>query len=217
MSVALIVWLRTGQLPTITKASALAVILLGVGLLILGSGDLASGSLVGVGLLLLASMFFGAYTLGLRGSGLDPIGCTLVLSIPSVLVLMPLMASGILTSNFGAFSFSEALPFILTQGVGVGVVASMSYATAVTFLGPEKSAAIGSLAPGLAAILALPVLGETLSIASVFAILTICAGVMLSNCERPLSVAELSWRPYMRFILTPKRWFKSCDVPPRLD
>ena len=46
------------------------------------------GVVVGVALLLSASLLWGCYTLGLRGSGLDPIGCALVLALPSTLVLL---------------------------------------------------------------------------------------------------------------------------------
>ena len=76
---------------------------------------------------------------------------------------------------------AEAMPFILAQGVGVGLVSSLTYAIAIARLGVAKCAAIGSLAPAIAAVLAVPLLHEALTPGTILAVLIICAGVMLAN------------------------------------
>ena len=179
VSVAVLTWVIYRQRPAVMLP--LGIILVGVAALIGASGNLAAGSLTGVALLLSASLFWGCYTLGLRGSGLDPIGCALVLALPSTLVLLPLLATGVLPSNLTQVRLVEAMPFILAQGVGVGLVSSLTYAIAIARLGVAKCAAIGSLAPAIAAVLAVPLLHEALTPGTILAVLIICAGVMLAN------------------------------------
>ena len=179
VSVAVLTWVIYRQRPAVMLP--LGIILVGVAALIGASGNLAAGSLTGVALLLSASLFWGCYTLGLRGSGLDPIGCALVLALPSTLVLLPLLATGVLPSNLTQVRLAEAMPFILAQGVGVGLVSSLTYAIAIARLGVAKCAAIGSLAPAIAAVLAVPLLHEALTFGTILAVLIICAGVMLAN------------------------------------
>ena len=179
VSVAVLTWVIYRQRPAVMLP--LGIILVGVAALIGASGNLAAGSLTGVALLLSASLFWGCYTLGLRGSGLDPIGCALVLALPSTLVLLPLLATGVLPSNLTQVRLAEAMPFILAQGVGVGLVSSLTYAIAIARLGVAKCAAIGSLAPAIAAVLAVPLLHEALTLGTILAVLIICAGVMLAN------------------------------------
>ncbi len=179
VSVAVLTWVIYRQRPAVMLP--LGIILVGVAALIGASGNLAAGSLTGVALLLSASLLWGCYTLGLRGSGLDPIGCALVLALPSTLVLLPLLATGVLPSNLTQVRLAEAMPFILAQGVGVGLVSSLTYAIAIARLGVAKCAAIGSLAPAIAAVLAVPLLHEALTPGTILAVLIICAGVMLAN------------------------------------
>lgn len=179
VSVAVLTWVIYRQRPAVLLP--LGIILVGVAALIGASGNLAAGSLTGVALLLSASLLWGCYTLGLRGSGLDPIGCALVLALPTTLVLLPLLATGVLPSNLTQVRLAEAMPFILAQGVGVGLVSSLTYAIAIARLGVAKCAAIGSLAPAIAAVLAVPLLHEALTFGTILAVLIICAGVMLAN------------------------------------
>ena len=179
VSVAVLTWVIYRQRPAVLMP--LGIILVGVAALIGASGNLAAGSLTGVALLLSASLLWGCYTLGLRGSGLDPIGCALVLALPSTLVLLPLLATGVLPSNLTQVRLAETMPFILAQGVGVGLVSSLTYAIAIARLGVAKCAAIGSLAPAIAAVLAVPLLHETLTLGTILSVLIICAGVMLAN------------------------------------
>ncbi|HEY1121560.1 MAG TPA: DMT family transporter [Haloferula sp.] len=138
-------------------------------------------SLKGFGFLAVASLLWGTYTLGVKRTGLDAIGNTLPLALGSLVVLSFTLATGITPSHFGHFTFHQALPFLLIQGLGVGLLATVGYAFAITRLGSAKSSAIGSLAPALAAILAVPVLGESLGVITVLSIALITLGVVLSN------------------------------------
>lgn len=179
VSVAVLTWVFYRQRPD--ALLPLGIVLVGVAALIGASGNLAAGSLSGVALLLSASLLWGCYTLGLRGSGLDPIGCALVLALPSTLVLLPLLATGVLPSSLTQVRLAEAMPYILAQGIGVGLISSLTYAIAIARLGVAKCAAIGALAPAIAAVLAVPLLHEALSMGTILAVLIICAGVMLAS------------------------------------
>ncbi|MGX9856030.1 EamA family transporter [Limimaricola variabilis] len=163
LSVALLAFLIDRTAVSRARGRALALILGGVALLMAGQGALDGAALGGAGLLLGASLMWSAYTLGLRRAGLDPIGCTLLLCLPSLAALGAMIATGTVETRIMTVSFTEILPFLVVQGLGVGVLASLAYAAAIARLGPATCAAVGSLAPALAALGAVPLLGESLT------------------------------------------------------
>ncbi len=178
LSVALLLLLIERRGIGAALGRALALILGGVALLVAGQGGgLGTAVLGGAGLLLAASLLWGAYTLGLRRAGLDPIGCTLLLGLPSLAVLVLLMGTGVVESRIASAPLAEILPFVAVQGLGVGVLASLAYAAAIARLGPARCAAIGSLAPALAALGAVPLLGEALTPLVVAGIALVTFGV----------------------------------------
>lgn len=135
--------------------AAISIIVCGIGVLLVPQLKVMNSTvLLGVGALLFASLLWALYTLGLRSSGLDAIGNTLLLCIPSSLILSVMFASGTVVSHVSASSLMDRVPFLLAQGLGVGIVASLSFATAIKLLGASRSAAAGSLAPALASSLA---------------------------------------------------------------
>ncbi|UNJ99253.1 EamA family transporter [Ralstonia insidiosa] len=151
-------------------------------LLLVSQAHASNGAFVGgAALLLLASLLWGSYTLGLRRAGLDAIGCALLLSVPSFLLLVLLVSLGVVDSHIGQFSMTSAMPFLLAQGLGVGVISSVSYALAIRHLDTPRCSAIGSMAPALACLGAVPLLGESLTLTVVCGIAAITAGVILAN------------------------------------
>lgn len=181
VSVALLVWAGFGQRPTMRGASALLTITFGALLLIVSSGASVSNLAWGVGSLLMASLAWAAYTLGLRRSGLDPLTAGALVSVPSAVVLLPMIATGAVPTTLFTSPASEWMGFVLVQGVGVGLVASLTYATAIRLLGADKCATIGAGAPALTAVLDWPILGEALSIPILAAVGIICAGIWRAN------------------------------------
>ena len=109
------------------------------------------------------------------------IGCALLLSVPSFLLLVLLVSLGVVDSHIGQFSMTSAMPFLLAQGLGVGVISSVSYALAIRHLDTPRCSAIGSMAPALACLGAVPLLGESLTLTVVCGIAAITAGVILAN------------------------------------
>lgn len=177
LSVALLLRVVERRRITPGLGRALALISGGVVLLVAGQGALDGAVLAGAGLLLCASLLWGAYTLGLRRAGLDPVGCTLLLGLPSLALLLVLIGAGAVETRIAQAPLSEILPFVAVQGFGVGVLASLAYAAAISRLGPARCAAIGSLAPALAALGAVPLLGEALTPIVVAGIALVTFGV----------------------------------------
>lgn len=164
LSVAILAYLFQREKITKNKACSLLLIIIGVISMIAGkAGLVTSETIEGILYLLGASLIWGAYTIGLKQSGFDAITNALLLSLCSIIILALLVATGLINSNFGSFTYQEALPFIIVQGIGVGLISTLGYAFAISRLGAAKAATIGSISPALTALLALPVLGETLS------------------------------------------------------
>ncbi len=182
LSVALVAYALDGQRIGAARARAIAIILAGVMLLLVSQSHASQGTFVGgAAMLLLASLLWGSYTLGLRRAGLDAIGCALLLSVPSFLVVLLLVRLGLVDSHIGHFTLSNAMPFLLAQGLGVGVISSLSYALAIRHLDTPRCSAIGSLAPALACLGAVPMLGESLTLTVVCGVAVITTGVILAN------------------------------------
>ena len=182
VSLALLYSLFAGVRPTRRRWQGMAIIALGVALLLLAQPHVAGGNIWrGAALLLGASLLWATYTIGLRRTGLDAIGCTLLLAVPSSLALLLLVVTSAVPTHLGQFGLSEALPFIAVQGLGSGIVASLAYPVAIARLGAARSAVIGSLAPALASIAAVPLLGEAMTVTVALGVAAITIGVILGN------------------------------------
>ncbi|GGB77494.1 DMT family transporter [Deinococcus soli (ex Cha et al. 2016)] len=166
---------------TAAQWPGLGLILLGIVLLVAGLGTVGASPLTGIALLLSASLLWGGYTLGMRRAGLDPLGVAMLITYPSLLLLAPLLLSGTLPSHLTQVPWQGLLPFIAVQGIGVGVVASLTYPYALRHLGTLRCATVGALAPVLATLLALPLLGERPSVASAIGVAIVTTGVLVFN------------------------------------
>lgn len=66
----------------------------------------------------------------------------------------------------------------LFHGVFVVIVATLTYVAAIQRLGAFKAGSISNLAPFIAAVLAVPLLGETLSLAMMFGLVGMAIGAL---------------------------------------
>ena len=184
--VALLAYIFYAQKVSMWKISCLAVIAISIAALLSSDlDDLGSSVLEGSTILLGASCLWAVYTLGLRKVGMDAIGCTILLCIPSFCILVTLVLCGVVPTNIGQFSLDEALPFILVQGLGVGVLASLTYSYAIQTIGADKSAVIGSMTPAVASLLAIPLLGEELELTTIVGVALLTIAVCCSNLKMP--------------------------------
>ena len=170
------------QRISLRKFAALILILFGIATMIGGRAQSIPNSLLyGVGLLLMASLIWAGYTLGLKSTKLSPIAIAIVLSYTSFFLTLVMVLSGMMETNIGSVSFDEVLSFILVQGLGVGVVSTLAFSYAVKQLGSIRTLLLGSLSPGLTAILATLILKESLSLIMICGIVLSTIGVILSN------------------------------------
>lgn len=141
-----------------------------------GDGQLAQG----YALFLLGSLMWANYTLALRAAQLAPMEAAALISTVSLALLLPWLLLhppvGLLQLNAAQLGLQLAL-----QGVGVGLVSTLSYTYAIARLGAQRAATGGALTPVLAALLAMPVFGEFPDLASVAGMVLIVAGVMWSQ------------------------------------
>ncbi|MDN3681241.1 DMT family transporter [Vibrio tapetis subsp. quintayensis] len=164
------------------RAFTLSLILLGVVTMVIGnSSDGSADMLTGVGLLLSASVLWAIYTVGIKRAAISAFSVAIILSYSSFFITLALILTDTVTTHWGSFSVQEAMPFVLVQGVGVGVLATIGYSYAVGLLGSVRASIMGSISPCLTAMLAIPVFDEPLSIAIVCGVSLTITGVIWSN------------------------------------
>lgn len=133
----------------------------------------------GIAVLLAAGLVWAAYTLGVARTRLDPLGVIVIVSITSVASALPLAVTGVLPSALlaGSADLSTVGSYALVQGVGTGLLSTACYVVAVKNLGSSLPAAAGALSPVLTAVVAVPLLGETLGLGLGVALALIVTGV----------------------------------------
>ena len=133
----------------------------------------------GIVVLLAAGLVWAAYTLGVARSRLDPIAVIVVVSVTSVASALLLAITGVLPSALlaGTAGLGTVGAYALVQGVGTGLLSTVCYVVAVKNLGSSVPAAAGALSPVLTAVLAVPLLGETLGLGLGLALALIVTGV----------------------------------------
>lgn len=155
-------------------------VLIGLGAAALVIGAHAPQGLRGLLWLIGAAGLWGAYTLGLRRSGLDPVAATLMLCAPSVLCIL-----GLATLEgarlFEGVPLREIVLFVLLQGIGVGVLGGLAYAAAIARLGAARCATLGAAAPVLTLLLAALWLQEPIGVVASAGAVAVSAGVIVAN------------------------------------
>lgn len=136
---------------------------------------------LGILILLISSILWSLYTVGIRLSQLDAIACNLLLCVPSFVICAIALSFQLTDSHLLHSTLSDIAPFFLLQGIGVGVVSGLCYGFAIKEIGAEKSALIGSLTPALTALLSVPILHESLSAAVLIGVVLITIGVSIAN------------------------------------
>ncbi|MGW6940868.1 DMT family transporter [Streptomyces xanthophaeus] len=175
--------------PRGTQPAGLALIALGVAALVWRYVvPVDADVLEGAGTLLVASGLWALYTVGLRDVDLDPVGSIGLLCLPSFAVIGLLVLTGVLPTGIAHAAGSDIALFLVVQGLGVGLCAGLLYAFAIRRLGAGRSSVVGSLSPVAVVLLAVPVLGESPTVAVLIGVPLITVGVVLAN-RRPRTPA----------------------------
>jgi drug/metabolite transporter (DMT)-like permease len=193
MSVAgmLLSWRVFGDPMPLRKWLGMAVVV--AGLIVVSGLDLATlqgRALLGDGMFVLAGVSWAGFGVLLRRHRLDPLLATAVISVSALLSFVPaylLMGGGArLLEVAPEVLWTE----VLVQGAIAGTGTLLSYARMVALLGPARAALFPALAPGLAALLAWPVLGHVPGLTEAIGLLLVVGGLLLAVLP-----ALPSWRP----------------------
>jgi drug/metabolite transporter (DMT)-like permease len=158
----------------------LGLLLIGVGIAAIGGQDMLIGaqSWHAHGLLLAGACMWASYTIAFKQSGLSSVAATAVVSVWSTLLLAPFGLPPLMTALQAGLGTAVLVQAVI-QGLLSGVIAILLYGMAVSRIGASGAAAFVALVPGLAALLAIPVLGEWPTIAAIIGIITTTLGVGL--------------------------------------
>lgn len=143
--------------------------------LLLGAGEDWRGHL----LFLSGAFLWAVYTLAFRRAGIGAWHAAALINAYSILGLLPIyLWTG---SHLPEVSWPELGLQSLSQGVLSGIVALLAYGIAVRRLGAPRAAVFISLTPVIAALVAIPVLGERPDAATTVGIVAVSLGVALAS------------------------------------
>jgi drug/metabolite transporter (DMT)-like permease len=168
-----------GEPMTLRRVLGIAVVLTG---LVLVSGVEASSlngrASIGDAMFLVAGTLWAGFGIVLRKHRLDPLLATAIISISALLTYVPAYAW-----FTGGKGLASADPWVLgvevlVQGVIAGSGTLYTYSKLVSILGPSRAAVFPALAPGLAALLAWPVLGHVPTVLETMGLVLVMAGLI---------------------------------------
>ena len=171
-------WFILGDRPSKNRLFGLGIVILGVA--ILGwKGLSSSGEDQWMGHLLFVAGggCWACYTVGTKYFKADPLHATALVAVLSMVLYLPLYFL------FGDPQvFTAPLEEILFQGIfqgfGSAILALLFYTKAVALLGASRGAVFAALVPGIAVILALPVLGEVPTIVEIVGVCVVTVGMV---------------------------------------
>lgn len=167
-----------------TRKLGLALVLFGA-FTIGGVGLSSFGARQSVGdlLFLTAAGMWAAYTVAVRRARIDGLHAAAIAAVVSLVIYLPLYAVFIEDGLFKA-PVTDLVVQALYQGLLTAAVSLALYGRAILILGASNAAVFVALGPILAALMAIPVLGEWPSRTEWTAIIVIAAGVYLAGSAR---------------------------------
>lgn len=180
-----------GDRMTPRRMLGIAVVLIG---LVLVSGLEASSltlrASVGDAMFLAAGTLWAGFGIVLRKHRLDPLLATAVISISALLTYVPAYfwftgATGLMAAEPSVF-WTE----VLVQGVVAGAGTLYTYSKMVSLLGASRAAVFPALAPGLAALMAWPVLGHVPAWPEAMGLLLVMTGLIVAVTSSTSATAK---------------------------
>src|SRR5882762_505491 len=168
------------RLVPIRKAG---LVLVGLGALVIGGVGISSfGGRQSIGhlLFLTAACLWACYAVVLRRACLDGLHAAAIAAVVSLLVYFPLYLTFI-DHRLLEVSFTDLVGQAFYQGVVTATVSLALFGRSIMLLGASKSAAFVALVPVIAALMAIPALGEWPTSIDWLAIGMITAGVYLAS------------------------------------
>jgi drug/metabolite transporter (DMT)-like permease len=148
-----------GDRLTLRKISGIAVVI--TGLVILSGLELASmtgKALVGDALFIVAGTLWAGFGIVMRKNQLNPLTATSVISFSALVTYVPIYLGFVGLDRLLSTATPVLWTELLIQGLIAGVGTLYTYSKMVALLGPARAAIFPALAPGIAALLAWPLL-----------------------------------------------------------
>jgi drug/metabolite transporter (DMT)-like permease len=143
-----------------------------------GGGGGGGGTTDGIAYFLAAAFLVAAYINSVRRWKLTPRQTLAIINLPNALVFLPVWYF-FLPSSLAAAAWSEIVFQALFQGLGPSFLALVLMTYAVHKLGGTLMAGFAASVPTTAALLAIPVLGENLSLVEWGGVATVTSGLAL--------------------------------------
>jgi drug/metabolite transporter (DMT)-like permease len=179
---ALIAWLILGHRPGLRSEFALLVAGLGIVLIGIHSFGQFAGApahqWVGDVFFLLAAVSYASFGLLLKHWHVSPLDATIGIAVMSMLCYTPVYLAFLPKAIT-----TVPLSFVLLQGVYQGIlaasIAGLLFAYAIHNIGPQRATLMLALVPGVSAVAAVPLLGESLDAVTIAGVVLVTVGAAL--------------------------------------
>jgi drug/metabolite transporter (DMT)-like permease len=189
------VWFLKDRL-TLRKLSGIAIVIMG--LVVLSGLELSSlvgKALWGDALFIAAGTLWAGFGIVMRKNGLNPLTTTAVISFAALITYVPLYVGIVGVDRLLATATAVVVTEALIQGVIAGVGTLYTYSKMVSLLGPARAAVFPALAPGIAALLAWPVLDHKPSDLEWLGLAVSIAGLVWTVTGSPAKATPLPVNP----------------------
>lgn len=187
MSVMGTVWSAVffGDRLTARKLAGIGIVL--IGLVVLSGIELASltgRALLGDAMFLLAGAMWAGFGIVMRRHAINPWHATAVIAAVALATYVPVYMVSTGLRSLAAAPLGLVLLQALVQGLVAGVGTLYTYSKMVALLGPSRAAVFPALAPGLAALMAWPILAHVPSVTEVAGLLLAIVGLVVTVTAR---------------------------------
>ena len=170
-----------GDRITVRRLVGVVIVICGLVVLAgLSSESLHGRAVVGDLLFIAAGTMWAGFGIVLRKHKLNPVLATAVISFAALVTYVPLYLVLTGAKTLQAASLPTVLTQVLVQGVIAGGGTLYTYGKMVSLLGPARASIFPALAPGIAALMAWPVLGHLPSGAELTGLALAIAGLIIS-------------------------------------
>jgi drug/metabolite transporter (DMT)-like permease len=170
-----------GDRITLRRIAGVSIVIVGLVVLAgLSSASLQGSTLLGDLLFITAGTMWAGFGILLRKYQLNPLLATAVISFVALITYVPLYWLITGAQTLTAASLPTVLTQVLVQGVIAGVGTLYTYGKMVSILGPSRAAIFPALAPGIAALLAWPVLNHLPNAAELTGLALAVLGLVVS-------------------------------------
>jgi drug/metabolite transporter (DMT)-like permease len=177
-----------GDRLTVRKVVGIGIVM--VGLVLLSGLDRASlqpRALIGDAMFILAGTLWAGFGILLRKFKLSPLLATAMVSFFALVTYVPIYLASTGAARLLTAQPSLVLLEVLVQGVIAGAGTLYTYAKTVQLLGAARAAVFPALAPGIAALMAWPLLGHIPGVFETAGLVVAIAGLLISVTQSATS------------------------------